>query len=336
MEIVILLVYGTRPEFIKIKPLINEMIKVNIKFKTLFTGQHQDLINEKADFNFEIKQSCDNRLDDIISSCLHLPDKIFKNIDYVLVQGDTTSALGTSLTAYHRNKIIIHLEAGLRTYDKLNPFPEEINRQLISRLASIHFCPTEQNKNNLLQEGIKDKIFVVGNTGLDNLNHYKIQYDNIILATLHRRENHNQIDQWFNVLNNLAKQYDYEFIIPMHPNPNVQKYKHILTNFKVIDPLSHDKLLEILVKSSLVITDSGGLQEECSFFNKKCLVCRRITERPESLGKTSFLVKEPDNLEELFNTHIKSPQVNYPCPFGDGKSAEKICNILKDLTISSI
>ena len=236
----ILLTYGTRPEFIKIKPLIDEMEKENIPFKTLCTGQHKDIILNKADFIMEMVNYGENRLDNIIQNCLNLPNEWFDNITYVLVQGDTTSVVGLSIAALHRQIPLIHLEAGLRTYDTQNPYPEENNRRIVSTIAKIHLCPTNLNKQNLEKEHILGDVYVVGNTVLDNLVNYKnkCEYTNKILVTLHRRENHNKIDIWFNKINELAKQNPtLEFILPIHPNPNVKKYKNILNNVKVIEPL---------------------------------------------------------------------------------------------------
>lgn len=328
----ILITYGTRPEFIKVKPLMNEMEKQGIKFKTLFTGQHKDILEEKASFNLTMVDYGLNRLDNIIKNCMNLPEEWFDGITHVLVQGDTTSVVGISLSAMHRKINVIHLEAGLRTYDTNNPFPEENNRRIVSTIAKIHLCPTELNKTCLENEKTLGDIYVVGNTVLDNLLEYKdkCEYDNKVLVTLHRRENHEKIYEWFEEINKLAKLYNnLEFILPLHPNPNVQKYKNILTNVKIIDPLPHNKLLDLLVKTKIVITDSGGLQEECSFFNKKCLVCREITERPESIGLTSFMIKTPELLKVNFDYHIKNFIINETSPYGDGYSSIKIIEILK-------
>jgi UDP-N-acetylglucosamine 2-epimerase len=273
-------------------------------------------------------------LDTIIQNLLNLSETIFDGINYVLVQGDTTSALALALAAFNRRIKVIHLEAGLRTHDKENPFPEELNRQIISRLASIHLCPTEENAFNLSLEGIKEGVYVVGNTGLDHLERYKerCKYGNKILVTLHRRENHEKIREWYKVIEDLAREYnEYEFILPVHPNPNVHQHRYILKTVIATEPLSREDLLDILTQSSLVITDSGGLQEESSYFNKKCLVCRKITERPESLGQTSFLVNSPAELKPIFDLHIKEPMVNGNCPFGDGKAADQIIQIFKTL-----
>ena len=330
----ILLTYGTRPEYIKIKPIISVLREHQTPFKVLFTGQHKDIANGFYDFKIDMIENGDNRLDNVITNLMNLPNEIFDGITYILVQGDTTSVVGLALSALHRKIKLIHLEAGLRTYDTNNPYPEENNRRIVSTIASIHLCPTRQNAKNLYSENIRKNIFVVGNTVLDNLVDYKekCEYTNKVLITMHRRENHDKIDGWFTAINNLAFEYpELEFILPIHPNPNVQKHKDLLTNITVIEPLQHDELLEILVKTKLVITDSGGLQEECSFFNKKCLVARKVTERPESVGTTSFLVYEPSDLKDIFKKHINNHIVDIHSPYGDGKSAIKICQILKKL-----
>jgi UDP-N-acetylglucosamine 2-epimerase (non-hydrolysing) len=328
----ILLTYGTRPEWIKIKPLISEMNNEGIKFKTLFTGQHKDLVTNNADYNLTMLDKSKNRLDNIINNCTDLPNEVFEGITHILVQGDTSSALGLALAAFHRQIKIIHLEAGLRTYDYSNPYPEEINRQLIARISDINLCPTEENLKNLINEKVMGESYVVGNTGLDNLIGYKekLVYDNIVLITLHRRENHDKIDKWFTEIDKLALEYpNIKFVLPIHPNPNVIKHKNLLTNVKIIEPLKHEDLLDLLVKCKLVITDSGGLQEECSFLNKKCLVCRETTERPESIGLTTFMVKKIEDLNMLFNEHIHNYEVNTYSPFGDGNASKKIIKIFK-------
>jgi len=327
----ILLTYGTRPEYIKIKPLIKEFKNSNLPFKILFTGQHKDIANGEYDFKLEMTDLSNNRLDSVIANLMTLSDDIFDGITHVLVQGDTTSVVGLSLAALHRKIKLIHLEAGLRTYDIENPFPEENNRRIVSTIAAIHLCPTELNANNLYKENVKENVFIVGNTVLDNLIDYKekCEYTNKVLVTMHRRENHENINEWFNEINELAKQHtDLEFILPLHPNPNVQKHKSILTHIKIVEPLNHEDLLNLLVKTRLVITDSGGIQEECSFFNKKCLVCRKVTERPESVNLTSFLIDGPKDLVSIFNYHINNYNVNFESPYGDGKSSVKICDIL--------
>lgn len=329
----ILICYGTRPEYIKVKPIMEELTRQKIKFKTLFTGQHNNIVESKSDFTLSILDSGNNRLDNILSSCLRLDDMIFDDIDFVMVQGDTTSALGMSIACMHRNIKIIHLEAGLRTYDFNHPYPEEYNRKLISSISDIHFCPTELNKENLEKEHIQKNIYVVGNTVLDNLLKFKseISYSNKILITLHRRENHKNIKKWFEEIESLAKKYpQFDFYLPIHPNPNVLKHKNVFRTVNIVDPLPYEKMIELLKEVRLVITDSGGLQEECSFLNKKCLVCREKTERPESLNISSFLVHSPENLHNIFEQHCEDYQINIKSPFGDGNSSVKIIDILKN------
>jgi len=333
----ILITYGTRPEWIKVKPLIEEMKFRNISFKTLFTGQHKDIVSKSADYNLNMVDYDGNRLDSIIKNCLSIPEEYFKNITHILVQGDTTSVVGLAITAMNRGIKIIHLEAGLRTYDFQNPFPEEYNRRIVSSISSINLCPTNLNRDNLLKENVSGECYVVGNTVLDNLLAYKKDcvYGDTILVTLHRRENHEIIGYWFREITKLSIKYPHlKFVIPLHPNPNVQKEKIYLSgNVQIVEPMNHDDLIKLLIKSRLVISDSGGIQEECSFFNKKVLVCRKVTERPESVGLTSFMVPEPSKLEGIFSEHINNYEVNFDSPFGNGKSSQYICNILVDAGI---
>jgi UDP-N-acetylglucosamine 2-epimerase (non-hydrolysing) len=337
----ILISYGTRPEYIKIKPLIIEMSRQDIKYRLLFTGQHVNMGIDLPDYTLTIPETNGNRLDSIINGCMNIPDDIFNDVEYVLVQGDTTSVLGLALSAMHRGIKIIHLEAGLRSNDFKNPYPEEYNRRLVSSIADIHLCPTFDNKINLIKENISnDKIFVVGNTGLDNLIEYKnvpkVELNNI-LVTLHRRENHDTIDEWFLTINNLAiENSEYKFILPIHPNPSIAKYRHLLTNVTVVNQLKHEELIYLIINSEMVITDSGGIQEECSFFNKKCLVCRNVTERPEAIGITTKMIRNPWELLKSFGKALKPDCEwfnidNQTSPFGDGYTSKKICEILKRL-----
>ena len=241
--------------------------------------------------------------------------------------------LAVALAAYNRGVKVIHLEAGLRTYDKDNPYPEEVYRQFISRITDIHLCPTEQNSINLKKENVCGQVFVVGNTVLDNLVEYgNGTYGNTILVTLHRRENHHWIDKWFTEINKLAHQYsEYTFVIPLHPNPNVQLHKDILSNVKVIDPITHTETMNLLKECKLVITDSGGLQEEAAFFNKKVIVCRKTTERPEGI-KTGhlYLCDSPNLLTNIFVKLEKDFYINETCPYGDGRASEKIISIIDE------
>lgn len=326
----ILYCYGTRPEYIKVKKLIE--LSKDLPHKVLYTEQHKDLVLGKFDYKLTIGDGV-NRLDTIVSSILTNDlDRCFEGITHVLVQGDTASAFALALSAFHRNIKIIHLEAGLRTYDKQNPYPEESYRQFISRIADIHLCPTESNKNNLLDEKSDGKIYVVGNTVLDNLEKGNTEYGDTVLVTLHRRENHHNMDEWFSQIESLSVKYPHlKFILPIHPNPNVKKHEHLLKNVKVINPLSHSEFITEMKKARLLISDSGGVQEEASFFNKKVIVCRKVTERTESLDIHSFLCENPSELNLLFDKLVYDYEINEMCPYGDGHSSEKIIEILKKL-----
>ena len=326
----ILVCYGTRPEHIKISPLLKEM-EGNIPYKTLFTGQHTDLV-KNINFNYSLKISdWPNRLDSVVQSCLNLDEEIFDEVTHILVQGDTVSAYSLALTAFHRGIKIIHLEAGLRTYDFENPYPEEAYRQCISRIADINLCPTINNWNNLQTEKVKGDCVIVGNTVLDNLVGTETEYGDKVLVTMHRRENHHNMDEWFKEINQLAiDNPELKFEIPLHPNPNVKKHKDLLTHIKVVSPFNYETMIDEISKCRFLISDSGGIQEESSFLNKKVIVCRKITERPESVGKHSFMCGEPSELKGLFYSLKDNYMVDLECPYGDGQSSQKIVNYLKE------
>ena len=324
----ILLCFGTRPEWLKIKPLLSKLKS----YKLLFTGQHIDLLKDiQVDYKININNN-NSRLDQIIADCLlQFPNDDF---DSVLVQGDTASAFGCALAAFHQCKKIYYLEAGLRSYNLEHPYPEEGYRQMISRLSHVNFCPTTLSKYNLTNEKTNGECFVVGNTILDNLLEYKKKciYTNKVLVTLHRRENHHLMEKWFVEIDKLAKKYsNLEFILPIHPNPNVIRHKNLLQNVKVVEPLKYKDLLNLLVECKLVITDSGGLQEEGSFFNKKVIVCRKTTERPEAINTNHLhLCLSPSSLENIFDNLVIDYIINEDCPYGDGFSSDRIIKIINE------
>jgi len=323
----ILLCFGTRPEWLKIKPLT----KILKDYKLLFTGQHPDLLEGiEVDYKINIREN-GNRLDGVISDCLlQFPKGKF---DSVLVQGDTASAFACALAAFNRNLKIYYLEAGLRTYDLDHPYPEEGYRQMIARLTDVNLCPTSLAKSNLKKEKVHGELHVVGNTVLDNLLAYKekCEYTDKVLVTLHRRENHDSMDLWFKAINELAKDNpSLEFILPLHPNPNVKKHASLLTHVTVIEPMEYSDLLNLLVKVRFVISDSGGLQEEGSFFNKKVLVCRKTTERPEGISTGHLhMCDTPKVLKYMFNFIKDDAIINQGCPYGDGKSSKRIAKIIE-------
>ena len=330
----LLISFGTRPEWIKIKPVV-DAIEGKIPFKILFTGQHTSLVEEYLKDTFVVNEigSGDNRLDSIVCSLLN-KDKLFEGVSHVMVHGDTTSAFAVGLAAFHRNIPVIHLEAGLRTFDRQNPYPEEFNRTAISSLASIHLCPTESAAENVISMvGSDSQIFVTGNTVLDNLLGLSPEIENKVLVTMHRRENHKRIKEWFRIINDLAiENPELEFVLPLHPNPNVSKYRFQLKNVTVVDPLSYDDCLDFIRTCKVIITDSGGIQEESSFLKKKCIVCRKTSERAEGVGTFAFMCPHPNTLKPAFDGIIQSGEfiVNEDCPYGDGKASERIVKVLKN------
>ena len=329
----ILICYGTRPEYIKVKPLIKEF-EGKLNFGTLHVGQHTDkkmIDSEKPDHFLPVPPSgLTNRLDAVFSFVVAGSHSIMKNYTHVLVQGDTATVAALSIAAFNDGKKVIHLEAGLRTHDLENPFPEEGYRQMVSRISSLHLCPTLSAKKNLNKEGIRDNIAVVGNTVLDNLTNVMPWYGNEILITLHRRENHQYIAQYFDSLEFLAlTNPNLKFTLPIHPNPNVKKYEHLLSRVSVVPPMDHTDLIETLANCRFVISDSGGIQEEASFLGKRVIVCRKTTEREDGLGSFFELCEYPDMLNSLFNKFNSNYRINEPCPFGDGNASEKILNEFK-------
>lgn len=323
------IVFGTRPEWIKIRPVIDKIHNL-IPYRLICTGQHSSLIdqsinNYKVEY-LSIENTGKNRLDNIVSSILDNSEYILQGCTSVMVQGDTTSAFAVALAAFHRKIPIIHLEAGLRSWNVNNPYPEEFNRIAISNMASLHLCPTAENKYNLYTVG--GEKYVVGNTVLDSLVNINPSLEPFVLITLHRRENINIIAEWFEALESLAsKRTDLKFIFPMHLNPEIQKHKSVFKNVEVINPLPHHEFIDKLSKCSMIITDSGGIQEESAFLKKKSIVCRQTTERQEGENLFSQLCYEPSMLQDVFNA-TKIELVNESCPYGNGHSSEEILKIL--------
>jgi len=323
----ILVAYGTRPEWIKLSVLVS-MLKQKTDVCVLYTGQQEDIGNFGYDKRITIK-SGDNRLNSIISSVLEA--NVFDGVSHVIVQGDTASAFAVALAAFNRGIPVIHIEAGLRTFDINNPYPEESYRQMISSIAKYHFCPTERDYANLYREKRNGSFFVVGNTVIDTLPVLASSYDDVVLVTIHRRENHARIVEWFTEIEKLATDYpNIEFILPLHPSPVVKQAASVLKNTKVVNPLGHTELLNLLARSKCVISDSGGIQEEASFYKKKVLVCRKITERP---ANNQILISEPKELKSNFEAVINDYMVNDWCPFGNGDSSKTIERILTKLGI---
>ena len=332
--------FGTRPEVIKVSSTIEELIRRNHCIKTVFTGQHDELFADvqhlipQPDFKLNImeeNQSSPDILERI--SSLFAPVLQRERPAFVVVQGDTSTAMAIALVSFYEKVTVGHIEAGLRTWNLTSPFPEELNRQVISRLASIHWASTQKAVENLHREGIIENVILTGNTVIDICQKFKfpIHYGKKILVTLHRRENQGEkMKSMFAQLEHLANRYkNLQFIFPMHPNPQVHQNRSILNKVNVIRPLKYEKLLKLLSEVRFVITDSGGLQEECAVFRKKVLICREFSERPE--GVESGLAKVIGaSIEENFEWANSRPEWSGNNPYGDGKAAERIVTSLED------
>ena len=380
----ILLVFGTRPEAIKMCPLVKEFLKYPEDLETLVcvTGQHREMLDQvlkifdvKPDFDLNImKQGQD--LYDVTSKVLLGMRDILKQVqpDVVLVHGDTTTSTAAALAAFYQQIPVGHVEAGLRTHNIYSPWPEEINRQITGRIATFNFAPTPLSKENLLKENVNENsIFVTGNTVIDALYWvvnkikedekisselknllFKSGYDTerlnggkkLVIITGHRRENFG--DGFINMctaIKDLTLKYpDVDFVYPMHLNPNVRKPIHEvfgedlsgLKNMFFIEPLEYLSFVYLMEKSTIVLTDSGGIQEEAPGLGKPVLVMRDTTERPEAVtARTVKLVGTNynaivDNVSELLENpsayEKMSKAVN---PYGDGKACQRIVEKLK-------
>jgi len=344
----ILVAFGTRPEIIKLFPVINALRERALNFRTVFTGQQMDLYDDVKelvpvpDFTFADAFSGKRKHNTLGESFIKIckaTEKLFQknHFDIVVVQGDTTTAYALAQMAFYNGVKVAHVEAGLRTFDFANPYPEELNRVLISRLAYIHFAPTKQAVLNLQQEGAVN-VHLVGNTIVDAVNVFKAKMSkaaassNKVIVTLHRRENHLHMDRLFDELQSLALgNPDLDIILPIHPNPNIQKHRKRLSapNIRVINPVGYREMLRLIGESYFLITDSGGIQEEGTCFNKKVIVVREKTERPETIeiGLGRLVGKE---ILKAINWAKIPPPPLIESPYGDGKAAEKIADYLKE------
>lgn len=365
----ILLCFGTRPEAIKMAPIYKELVARRMNFRVCVTAQHREMLDQVLQiFDIQIDYDLDlmrknQSLNALSTGILEKVDEVLNDYkpDLVLVQGDTTTAMVVSLGAFHQKIRVGHIEAGLRTYDKCSPFPEEINRQLISKLADFHFAPTINAMQNLIKEGVKkETILNSGNTVVDALEiilkeikssasefsaetfSNKLNKDQkLILVTGHRRENFGKgLKNICEALLQLADEKNYQIIFPVHLNPNVKKtVQNLLGNHPSIiltNPLSYKSFVWLMSKSDLIISDSGGIQEESPTFGKKVLITREHTERIEGVeAGFGFLVGDDKNLliskaKEILNEKPLQKIIN---PYGDGKAAEKIVDFLiKNLT----
>ena len=365
----ILIIIGTRPEAIKMCPLAIELKKFSkINLYICNTGQHSKMIDSvfnvfelKPDFNLKV-MSKDQTLASLSSKLLNKLDNLINKlkIDLVLVHGDTTTCFVGSLIAFYQKIKIGHVEAGLRTFDIHSPWPEEMNRVLTAKLADLHFAPSRLSKMNLIKEGVnKNKIFITGNTVIDSLkiisrninqnNKIKLSLNKqfkfinfnkkIILVTAHRRENFGEgFKQICKAISSISKRTDVEIIYPVHLNPNVIiPVKKMLNNKNIhlLEPLNYVEFIYLMIKSNLILTDSGGVQEESSYFNKNIIIMRDKTERIELkyntnikiVGSNSLKIEKYANKFLDFNVKIKKSN-HSKSPYGQGNASKKIAKII--------
>lgn len=348
----LVIAYGTRPELIKLAPVyISACNRTSVQPILISVGQHDSIVKQVEKF-FELEPDIRLELMTVRQTLASLSSKILDHVtkelqriepDYVVVQGDTTTALMVALAANYLHIPVGHVEAGLRSFDLENPYPEEMNRVLISKIATHHYAPTAAAKNTLLQEGVPaDKVLQTGNTIIDSIKHVlrnsilhnEKPTDPYILVTLHRRENLGErLREICMALAEIARQKQkYKIIFPMHPNPYVRSTVcnelSGLGNVSLIEPLDYQSLLERIAQASLVISDSGGIQEEASYFNAPTLICRRTTERSEliDIGLGKLVGDDFDTIVGSALEWLDKPPspLSLENPFGDGMAAERI------------
>jgi UDP-N-acetylglucosamine 2-epimerase (non-hydrolysing) len=359
----VLCVYGTRPEIIKMSPVINDLkLESWVDLSVASTGQHRELLSQaqkifqiKPDYELKVMQN-NQSLATSSSRILQGIDEILTLVspDAVLIQGDTTTVAMTALACFYRQIDFGHIEAGLRTNDMDNPFPEEFNRIIASRLAKWHFAPTAWAKNNLLSEGIQEsRIWVTGNTGIDSLlrtsdssleipEKFRIT-GKMVLITVHRRENFGtpiqNICKAIEILSSLFREVT--FLIPIHPNPNVKEViiskLSSIQNIVLCEPLDYQTFAFVLRRAHFVVTDSGGVQEEAPAFGKPVLILRDETERPEGVefGVSkligTFTEDIVQSVSELLTNHkLYDSMSRTRSPYGDGKASQRIIAVLRD------
>jgi UDP-N-acetylglucosamine 2-epimerase (non-hydrolysing) len=355
----ILVVFGTRPEAIKMAPVVNALKAAEeFQVKTVITAQHREMLDQvltlfkiRPDYDLNI-MSPGQSLTEITCRVLQGLNPVLKSEtpDLLLVHGDTTTTFAGGLAAFYQHIGVGHVEAGLRTGDKLQPYPEELNRLLTGRIADLHFAPTAMAKENLLRENIPPgNIHITGNTVIDALHHClrNIQIDNqvdrkVILVTAHRRESWGlPLKNVVTALKNIIKVNPMvNLMIPVHLNPVVRQvfFDAFETEpqVKLVEPLDYQTMIKAMAESYLVITDSGGIQEEAPALGKPVLVLREKTERPEAVvsGTVKLVGTNPELITSTVNTLLHDPQeyqkmskaVN---PYGDGRATERIINVLR-------
>lgn len=365
-QFVIGCIIGTRPEVIKMAPIIFKLKSSSwAKVCVINTAQHRSLLDDMLGL-FDLipdadldSMTTDQSLGELTGNLCKKLDALVKNnkFDVLLAAGDTTTVFVSSLIAFYHHIPFGHVEAGLRTYNSKEPFPEEINRILTAPLATWHFAPTELEKNNLIRENIDpSKIIITGNPVIDALywvlknkpdSHSFQQWSNIVIVTAHRRENFGEnVKNICQAVIELSNQFNHiNFVFPVHPNPHVQNDIFLLLNEKpgihLLPPLRYDEFAHLMNRALLILTDSGGIQEEAPALNKPVVVLRNITERPaiitEGLGVLVGTEKKQIIMtvsELLTNKNLYSKMARGVSPYGDGKTAERVISFLKQKLIS--
>jgi UDP-N-acetylglucosamine 2-epimerase (non-hydrolysing) len=327
------ILFGTRPEYLKMKCIINEFkIRKTISYKVIYVMQHEN-IDEELEETFEklfIPNNTENRLANIgVEIFLKLPSLI-EDCTHIIVQGDTATAFYSALASFQLGKHIIHIEAGLRTYDLNRPFPEEAYRQMISRISSIHFTPHEESYTTLCNEKVSGIIINVGNSILDLINSYNLQckMDNIVLITFHRRENWDKIDNLLIGLKKLVKKTPHiKYVWYLHHNPDLQKkVKTSINNISSIElrePCNHLEFAKQISLCNFLITDSGGIQEEASFLGKHIIVLRASTERTHIPKEYISILEDYSLLDEIYE-RVPNKQLLQCNVYGYGDTSKKI------------
>jgi len=361
----VLSVFGTRPEAIKMCPLVRELAdREDVESLCCVTAQHRQMLDSVLDV-FGVRPDRDlnimtprQTLSDITSRCLTGMDAVLDGLkpDLVLVHGDTSTTFAGALSAFYHQVPVGHVEAGLRTYDKYSPFPEEMNRKLVSAIADLYFCPTANNRDNLIKEGITEGLFVTGNTVIDalkttvredyvfstpELNGLPYDSKKILLVTCHRRENYGEpMKNILLALRQIAEENrDVELVYPVHLSPVVREavdqYLRGAPRVHLIDPLSADEMHNLMARCYLVLTDSGGLQEEAPALGKPVLVLRRETERPEAVaaGTAALAGVVQDDIVTMADRLIQDRwayerMAHAVNPYGDGHACRRIADAI--------
>ena len=364
--VTVMTIFGTRPEAIKMAPLALELSRrENIRALSCVTAQHREMLDSvleifglKPDYDLNIMEPRQT-LSTITSKCLLGMDGVLDEArpDLVLVHGDTSTTFAGALSAFYHQVPVGHVEAGLRTYDKWSPFPEEMNRKMVGAIADLHFCPTVANRDNLARENIKTGVFLTGNTVIDALQttvkeHFTFQeealnrldYQNrrVILVTCHRRENYGQpMTNIMTALRRIADAFpDTELVYPVHLSPVVQEAAHKYLDghprIHLIAPLAVDEMHNLMARCHLVMTDSGGLQEEAPALGKPVLVLRKETERPEAVqaGTAKLAGVEEETIFSLASELLRdesayAAMAHAVNPYGDGRACRRIADAIE-------